>query len=506
MEQKDSSATQATSEAIETITPQQFIEKLRKALRRDGDFPASAKVIAELRELVSKPNTTANQITEVILREPSLGTRVLSLVNSSFYRRAKPIMTVSQAVVQIGMRPLAEMCAGLVLLQKFVPAARKGGAFANCLKQTITTSLMTSSLCTQIEVRNKQKNDETGYLAGTFFELGSLLLAYYFPKIYESAEKRSQAKNQELSKSIKELTGLSPTELTLEVIDELKLPEFYKDIIRNAEKGMSLSESSPALEIGGQPSHISEALFASHSISAIISQGGSKEELQQALSKITQTTKFDSSLMTDVMTEVTERFKDHCSSLDLHLTALPAYVRTLSTKSSEAEEGQKQETQIFTIDGDFSRFVEEIRQAVDNRESTASIITTVMETFAWSLRFDRVLLMLIGSGKRNLSGRMLLGSIPNFDARNFQKPLAERGSTQFPESTAVYEGRPIFHGQPMFEDGWPFVAVPIGFGKRVIGIIYADRTTQDSGELTGQEQAAIGVLAELLDRSISLNG
>ena len=111
----------STDSGKASMTAEQFVEKLRNALRRDGDFPASAKIVSELRMLTSDPRTTANQITEVILREPSLGTRVLHLVNSSFYRRAKPIMTVSQAVVQIGMKPLADLCAGLVLLQKFVP-------------------------------------------------------------------------------------------------------------------------------------------------------------------------------------------------------------------------------------------------------------------------------------------------------------------------------------------------------------------------------------------------
>ena len=45
--------------------------------------------------------------------------------------------------------------------------------------------------------------------------------------------------------------------------------------------------------------------------------------------------------------------------------------------------------------------------------------------------------------------------------------------------------------------------MPIGFGTRCIGIIYADRVGENAQELSGGEQAAIGVLAELLDRSLS---
>lgn len=191
---------------------EELLNKLRRALQRDGDFPASAKVVNELKVLASQPKTTANQITEIILREPSLGTRVLHVVNSSFYRRSKPIMTVSQAVVQIGMRPLAELCAGLVLLQKFVPTARSGGPFATCLKKTIITALVTSELETN-ETKKTSKNEEEGFLCGSFAELGVLLLAYYFPQIYESALKRAEAKKVTFAESLQQLTGITPLDV-----------------------------------------------------------------------------------------------------------------------------------------------------------------------------------------------------------------------------------------------------------------------------------------------------
>ena len=44
-----------------------------------------------------------------------------------------------------------------------------------------------------------------------------------------------------------------------------------------------------------------------------------------------------------------------------------------------------------------------------------------------------------------------------------------------------------------------------GFGQRAIGVIYADRVNSVAQELDAREQAAIGMLAELLDRSISVN-
>ncbi len=486
-----------------SLKSEEFVEKLRRALRRDGDFPASARVVSQLKELVSNPSTTANQITELILREPSLGTRVLHLVNSTFYRRSKPIMTVSQAVVQIGMRPLAELCSGLVLLQKFIPAARKDGVFAEVLQKTITTSLLTSTISSQMKSKGKQNKDEEGYLAGTFYELGTLLLAFYFPKIYQSALKRSVQKSQHISQSIREITGLSPVELSLEVIGELKLPTFYQDVLSAADS-QNRDESGKEQSSEGSTSVMADSLFAAHTISEVIISKGSKEDLQQALIDIHDKIELESVLLSDVVGNLAKTFRNHCDSLDLPLPDLPQYIQTYA--GGEPEEYLDDEDDDTIDEGSyFAQYVEEIRVAVENREPTASVITTVMETFAWSLGFDRVLLLLVNQGKKRLVGRMLLGNVPDFDPKTFVRPIGDQADSYAPDAKALAEGRPVFQGDPIFEGGWPMTAIPIGFGSKVIGVIYADRTNGDEEELTGREQAAIGVLAELLDRSISLN-
>ena len=484
----------------ETGTSDEFIQKLRAALQRDGDFPASARTVAELRALVTDPKTTATQVTELILKEPSLGTRVLHLVNSSFYRRAKPIMTVSQAVIQIGMRPLAELCAGLILLQKFIPNARRGGPFSSCLQKTILTSLLASSFSSNLGSHaDAHKGDETGYLAGSFLELGTLLLAYYFPQLYETAVKRSESKKQEVSKSIEEIVGLSPVDLSLEVISALNLPEYYKQTListKAIEHGQVTSSSTPL----SASEKLGQALYASQKISGVLVHSRQKSELDQTLGQLKGRLKFDQSIFANVLAEVSTSFKNHCSSMELSCQPLPDFVATYgqTAGTDPGHDGQNDEGVVF------GAFVDEIREAVENREPTASIITRVMETFAWHLSFDRVLLLLVGPGKKKLQGRMMLGSVENFDPKTFERSLTEGVSEYSPDFMAFKEGRPVFTGDPLLPNGWPLVAIPVGFGSRLIGVLYADRSSGKDSEISAREQAAIGVLAELLDRSVSL--
>lgn len=483
----------------ETQSAEEFLQKLKRALQRDGDFPASAKVVVELRQLVLDPKTTASKVTEVILKEPSLGTRVLSLVNSSYYQRVKPIMTVSQAVVQVGMKPLAELCAGLVLLQKFVPQARQNAPFANCLRKTILTSLLTSSISPHIASTKGAQTDETGYLAGSFAELGTLLLAFYFPNIYENALKRSETKRVELKEAIRQLTGLSPIQISAEVLRALELPTFYVDVLQEMEKlGPPVQgEKLPILK--EQIRNVGRSVSGAETISGAISSSKNKMELDSALKHAQKMLGIDTKALHNVVGTISVIFKDHCESLQLTLPPLPEFLSSFATPDSDVSTGDGGPTE------QFGGFVEEIRAAVEAREPTASIITTVMEACAWGLQFDRVLLMLVGGGKQKLQGRMLLGKVENFNPTSFERSIGPEANTTSPEVKAFREGTPIYVGPPLLPGGSPIAAIPIGVGKRAVGVIYADRVSPKESllSLSEKERSAVTLLSELLDRSLS---
>lgn len=487
------------------ISSEDIIDKLCTSLAREGDFPTSAKVVSELRSLAMDPRTTANQITEVILREPSLGIRILHIVNSSFYRRSTPIMTVSQAVLRIGMKQLAELCAGLVLLQKFIPAARKDGAFASCLRKAVITPLLTTSLALEIPPNQmpsaKNQQNEGGFLSGLFGELGVLLLAFYYPEIYDSAVKRSTLKSQPLAQSLREIVGMSPYQISDRVLQALELPEYYKKVLTQVE------DQKPMAEIQAPPSqqkliyYTSQAVGAACEISAVICEGGDKQKLDQLIKRLTERVKVDVRALEQAIGRLPRMFREHCDSLELDVQDVPDFI-SLYNEAAPSEAGEAESGDALKSEEVFAKYVEEIRAAVENREPTASIITTVMETLAWGLHFDRVLLMLVDGTKKCLRGRMLLGTA-DFDPKSVMRQV---GAELAPcEVRAFTSGRCVFHGEPIVPNAWPFAALPIGFGDRCVGVIYADKSSPRAPELSSREQAAVGILAELLDKSISGN-
>jgi HD-like signal output (HDOD) protein len=479
------------------LTAEELVARLRRALGKDGDFPASAKVVSELRQLTSDPNTTANQITEVILQEPSLGMRLLSVVNSPFYQRGQPIMTVSQAVLRIGMKPLAELCAGLVLLQKFVPASRRGGAFATCLRKMLVTSLLASTITKESTPKTPGSTDhECGYLAGCLAEMGTLLLAYYFPQILDAALKRSESKKQDLGKSIFEITGLTPLKLSLEILNSLNLPQYYIDILSTAE-GMSKVTQQPQ-KSGSKLGIAASALNVAQSLSDAVASSRSKKEIDQLLGSLAKNVELDTAVVKASLGMLPDMFKSHCSIIEVDLPAIPEFIGEYLAGDDKAKEGATNQEPVDP----FKSFTEEIRLAVQNREPTASIITSVMEALVWGLKFDRALLMLVSPARTNLTGRMILGISDGVDPKKISRPIGPSAGAKACDAVAYKESRPVFRGTPVLENGWPFVAFPIGTGQKTIGIVYADFTNSKEHELAQKYQAAISVLTELLEQSV----
>jgi hypothetical protein len=487
--------TQGVSKATETI-----LSKLEAALNADGDFPVRARVVSDLRRLVNDPNTPVEKIVETILSEPSLGTRILHLVNSVCYKRSQPVITVSQAVIQLGMRALCELCSGFVLMQRFSPAAQKGGVFADNLKKCILCPALTSSLVLE---HGKADEAEQGYLAGTFFSIGPLLLAFYFPQIFETAEKRAQARKQTITQSVTESIGIPPVGLSLGVVDALAIPQFYRDLLVAAYSRFVQDDS----QLQGQDYRsMANMLATSARIADAIIDTRTVADLSKQLDEISNISGLSKSQINLVLKQMPESFKQHCKMIEMAFLTLPEhFIQYLDNDGKVNVAAAVDES---SVGDDFSFYLDEIRQAIANRETMSSIITTAMEALAFGQRFDRVLLLYMDDSETTLVGKMALGESFGSDPKSIQRDLDFLDYETAPDIRAMVDGSVEVFGDPLFPNGWPFAVIPVGNPENVVGVIYADminNNAQNAKPLDSGVKVALNLLAELLEQAVSLN-
>lgn len=480
------------------LTPELIRVRLKRALQKDGDFPASAKIVNEIYDLTKSPRASAEQISEIILREPSLGIRVLNLVNSAFFGQRKEIVTISQAVMQIGMQQLADLCSSLVVVQKFVPAARRGGILATCLRNTAVTSLLLEPIAAAtVPPKERGKNQEAGQLLGWFAEMGTLLLAFYFPQLFDRMLLKDGCKMQDIERSVLRLTGRSSVALGHEVIKDLGVPSFYPEVLEIAAR-IQKSETSSFGDrylVGAARALNAASYLAAPICDPITDPQRRMEELDRKIDQAARETGMERSAIHQALKQLPKLFKDYCDVVDLSLDPLPDFLSKYSGES-ELSFGEAEEE-----DSSLTDYIIEMKQAVDQRESTISVISTALEALVWGLGFSRAILLILSTTQRELVGRMALGDMKGLDPKKITRPLMSSGERNpSPDSLAFHESRPIYDGASVLTGGGEFAAIPVGFGKKVLGVIYADKL---KGEVVStKDKAAINTLAELLDRSV----
>ena len=72
-------------------------------IRRDNNLLSLPQVLSEVLKEAGKEDFSADKLAKIILKDPSLTSRILKLSNSSFYHRFSEITTVHQAISVLGV-------------------------------------------------------------------------------------------------------------------------------------------------------------------------------------------------------------------------------------------------------------------------------------------------------------------------------------------------------------------------------------------------------------------
>ena len=72
-------------------------------IRGSSDLLSLPQAISELLTEMEKPSFSAETLSNIVLKDPSLTGRILKMANSTYYHRFAEIRTVHQAVVLLGV-------------------------------------------------------------------------------------------------------------------------------------------------------------------------------------------------------------------------------------------------------------------------------------------------------------------------------------------------------------------------------------------------------------------
>ncbi|MEM8546597.1 MAG: HDOD domain-containing protein [Pseudomonadota bacterium] len=169
------------ADAVRTDSPSHStVDFLLRRMQQKKDFPAISSTLTEINRLTGDDaEGSADKLANVILRDLSLTSKLLTMANSSFYgTRATEVTSVSQAVVLLGVQQVRMVASSLTLFGHL-----KGDS--HILRDSMTKSFLAGLLARHMAKRERIRNAEEAFIAGMCQNLGENLAIYYFAEDHE---------------------------------------------------------------------------------------------------------------------------------------------------------------------------------------------------------------------------------------------------------------------------------------------------------------------------------
>jgi len=149
---------------------------LKALIAEIKELPTLPQVAVTLMDLLDDPNTGAPEINRVMARDPALASKILKLVNSSYYGLSNRVSSLNQGIVILGFKTVKSVALSASVMGLFKDRVG-AGAFNRAIfwKHTIACA------CVARLVARKQKglDPETAFSAGLLHDIGKLVLDHY---------------------------------------------------------------------------------------------------------------------------------------------------------------------------------------------------------------------------------------------------------------------------------------------------------------------------------------
>ena len=217
------------------------VNEIKLVLKRISELPTPPAALYKMLDALSNPKLSMARISQTVLEDPALSSKMLKLANSPYYGFQKEVKSVEHAMVLLGVETVKALALGVSIFNTFHDSSDLRGMN----KAGLWTHFLAVGFCAnQIATAAQMTVPDVAFTAGIIHDIGRLALLRLFPA--ESAAIIESIKNGELSlvEAEKETFGLDHQEAGAFLADYWGLPDELHDCI-------ALHHNEAALEKGG---------------------------------------------------------------------------------------------------------------------------------------------------------------------------------------------------------------------------------------------------------------
>lgn len=201
--------------------------QLKERLGAIEQLPGLPLVLRQVQKIMKNPNSNMNQIAAIIAKDQALASKTIRLVNSAFYGMSKPVTSIAQAIIILGLNTVNNIMLGLTVIKLF-----------NNVKHTFDHesfwihSFACGLMARSIAKQTHYTEPDDCFVVGLLHDMGRLVFDQFFHDEFYKIYKISIEKKVPLIQLERAGFGADHAFVGAHLLEEWKLPEILITTIK----------------------------------------------------------------------------------------------------------------------------------------------------------------------------------------------------------------------------------------------------------------------------------
>lgn len=185
------------------------------------DMPSLPQIVTEIIRISEDPDSTPQDVQNLLAQDQVLTAKILRLANSSFYGFARRINTITEATILLGFQTIRSIVFA-ASISNFLTKSLDGYQLdQNELWKHSQSVAMTARY---IAKKKRFKNPEVFYTAGVIHDIGKLVLNEYLQKDYQQVLSLIYDEGYDFVKAEETILGFNHAQTGMKLAEKWNLP------------------------------------------------------------------------------------------------------------------------------------------------------------------------------------------------------------------------------------------------------------------------------------------
>ena len=231
---------------METTATPQVQERVKKLIEKVQGLPTLPTMLNSINQMILNPRTSAKEVSQIISSDPALTSKVLRVVNSSFYGFPNRITTITHAIVILGFNTIKSIVLSSTIFDVFRRGTKPGefdrtefwkhsigcGAAAKVLGRRISYPML-----------------EELFIAGLLHDVGKIVLDQYLPEKFGEVGALVRARDILIVEAEMSVLGVTHADVGAWLFEKWNLSKGLVDAVRHHHNPALAGESQRFAEI-----------------------------------------------------------------------------------------------------------------------------------------------------------------------------------------------------------------------------------------------------------------